>query len=418
MTLHPLQGNGAHNVGAASTYHLVGRLLYGQGHFSCRHNLSSHPSCIYEYNDIVAGGLARLLGGDGKGCTLAGPQFVPPPHCRTPCVVYSLVGGEAAQKDISLHLITQITRSFPLQITADAGGGYLTPSIAFQQAGTLPTPAQDRTWLRDPRRTDVLDYHVVPPLFPTTLATPQDRMNCPPGRPAPPMDQSLSVWCRCGVRGTFHCTEVDQPMVECIGCGDWSHIACQNESTLGSSDEFECDICSGRPLRSMADTVKMPTLSLSDHIYTPPPPLPPPPPPPSPSHGRSASNHISLSLAPSKRTPTNKGLRFVHCTVECKHGRNDMHYRAGKGALAHHGKFWYPVRLVQLQDGPVRAWKVVWWRDCAFLDAPPDPAVPVPESRLVDELWGDQASRRSIRVSKFVPGLDGTESHKLDSWFA
>jgi hypothetical protein len=71
--------------------------------------------------------------------------------------------------------------------------------------------------------------------------------------------------------------------------------------------------------------------------------------------------------------------------------------RAGKGALAQHGNYWYPVRL--LQPLASNSWQVSWWRGNHYGDTSPSMSGPVREEDLVDELWGDVEARRKIRVS-------------------
>lgn len=258
-TLYPLGGDTAEPraLSTSPEYHLVGRLLYSStGHFLCRYTHFSHPSRVYEYDGLIAKGLAKNLG-DGSGNTLAGPDFVPPPGCRTHCVVYTLHGGEDAQKTISSHLITQITRAFPLQIVPTHGGA---PSIVFRQTNTIPTSSQDRTWLQNPCRSDILDYHIVSSDCHdlATISVPsQEPVQAAALRPSTTTgDQLSTISCRCGSQGEVHLRDMDQPMVECTVCGDWSHVACQNDgsaSALNSSEshEFQCDFCSSNTLRSI-----------------------------------------------------------------------------------------------------------------------------------------------------------------------
>ncbi|KAG6822580.1 hypothetical protein H0H92_013284, partial [Tricholoma furcatifolium] len=66
---------------------------------------------------------------------------------------------------------------------------------------------------------------------------------------------------------------------------------------------------------------------------------------------------------------------------------------AGTGALAQHGVFWYPVRLIQEIDNKAR-WRVRWWRGNVF-EAPgtqPDTVATVPVSGLIDALGGDRTN--------------------------
>jgi len=75
--------------------------------------------------------------------------------------------------------------------------------------------------------------------------------------------------------------------------------------------------------------------------------------------------------------------------------------RAGRGALARNGEFWYPVRVIQYQTAE-KSWLVRWWRGCSFepkmTDIHPGSISAVPEPDIVDSLWGDRVGRRNIRV--------------------
>ena len=74
--------------------------------------------------------------------------------------------------------------------------------------------------------------------------------------------------------------------------------------------------------------------------------------------------------------------------------------RPGKGALVRHGLFWYPARLLQLEETTSqRLWRVRDWRLNVWSTEQPDPNRLVLESDIVDELWGQRHERRMIRVS-------------------
>jgi hypothetical protein len=71
----------------------------------------------------------------------------------------------------------------------------------------------------------------------------------------------------------------------------------------------------------------------------------------------------------------------------------------GRGALARHGDFWYPVRVISTEDG--EDWRVRWWMGCTFKEPGIDPGsiTIVPVANLIDSLWQDRAGRRNIRAS-------------------
>ena len=75
----------------------------------------------------------------------------------------------------------------------------------------------------------------------------------------------------------------------------------------------------------------------------------------------------------------------------------EIFFSAGRGALARHGDFWYPVRLIQRVD---EDWWVQWWRETYFTSTSVVAGgVSLVESTdIVDSLWLNCASRRTIRV--------------------
>jgi len=86
----------------------------------------------------------------------------------------------------------------------------------------------------------------------------------------------------------------------------------------------------------------------------------------------------------------------------------DIWSRAGRGALARNGEFWYPIRLIQYLEAD-KSWLVRWWRGCSFepdssgmVTIAPGSTSTVPELDIVDSLWGDRVGRRKIRVSTHI----------------
>lgn len=74
--------------------------------------------------------------------------------------------------------------------------------------------------------------------------------------------------------------------------------------------------------------------------------------------------------------------------------------RRGRGALAQHGEFWYPVRVIHHKGG--QQWRVCWFRTCEFTlpGIMPGTVTTVAERDIVDSLWNDRTARRKIRVSQ------------------
>ncbi|EDR15479.1 uncharacterized protein LACBIDRAFT_321327 [Laccaria bicolor S238N-H82] len=84
----------------------------------------------------------------------------------------------------------------------------------------------------------------------------------------------------------------------------------------------------------------------------------------------------------------------------------NLFIRAGRGALARHEQFWYPVHLIQaVQHG----WRVHWWRENQFLDKD-EPAAGgfsvVNTKDIVDSLWNDRLARRAIQLGKWKHAQD------------
>ncbi|KAF9470273.1 hypothetical protein BDN70DRAFT_939859, partial [Pholiota conissans] len=151
-------------------------------------------------------------------------------------------------------------------------------------------------------------------------------------------------------------------LVQCTLCESWSHIACQREgraSKLGTNDSFECDNCN---LSSVPGIIATRTL------------------------GR---------VEPPRNAPL--ADRLIR----------------GCGALARHGLFWYPVRLIHTSDGTT--WRVRWWIGCQFEDAEIQPGsiTTVSFSDLVDSLWQDRHGRRKIRLGRWCHASEVATSEDI-----
>ncbi|KAF8956009.1 hypothetical protein BDZ97DRAFT_1764147 [Flammula alnicola] len=80
--------------------------------------------------------------------------------------------------------------------------------------------------------------------------------------------------------------------------------------------------------------------------------------------------------------------------------------RRGTGALARRGVFWYPVRIIHVEDGS--KWRVRWWRECNFAEPGIDrgSVTTVGVDDIVDSLWLDRTGRRKIRLGQWTHAME------------
>lgn len=85
-----------------------------------------------------------------------------------------------------------------------------------------------------------------PPSLPA-IGTEDQTKYTPEIPPLPSSQESeYAVACRCGITGNGYDLQLEEGMVKCEECDNWSHIACQRNgraSNLRSREKFVCDHC-------------------------------------------------------------------------------------------------------------------------------------------------------------------------------
>ncbi|KAJ7753231.1 hypothetical protein B0H16DRAFT_1835398 [Mycena metata] len=383
--IRPLTAAVAENTHGV-VYDIVGRAFSNGAHFKA--NFTLDGTNVYTYDDTKHGGCAIL----NQNAHLTG-RIPSKSGWRTYAAVYRLRGGMQAQTFFSRYQISAAERVHSIKFAASAGND---PIHSLRDVIGLGLPnikelvGDDRFWLKSPWRTDVLDfvsthsrpgppkrrvrflrtdgkgeYNVSDSDSPRPTkrrrrnniiisddeqsGTEEDLKNSTPIHHAGLQEENDcedQLDCRCGEKKGL--STVDwKLLVECTSCRSFSHIACQRNgraSTVQGKKTFRCDYCTPPGIVGVKRT---------------------------PKRKKQPDN-------PSRTTLAKRLL-------------------PGKGALARHGTYWYPVRLIsQEPDG----WWVHWWRGNHFELQPP-PSNKVPQIDLRDELWADASARRKIRLGKW-----------------
>ncbi|KAH7907135.1 hypothetical protein BJ138DRAFT_1215655, partial [Hygrophoropsis aurantiaca] len=416
--------------GQGLIYDIVGLALFNGtegSHFIARYTPDGKK--VFDYDGMQNGGIASLVKGSISSHLTGLSNNIPlPDGYHIHAVIYRLRGGAKAQGIFARHQTEQAERLFSVHfdfgkdsLEHDEFNGVL-PSITLARPNLRQLQPEDLKWMNNPTRTKTVDYeevelpgsqHASTPKMPrrtrgtkrkhtqvivsedeidtgNPMAITESRIDDQPSAPPsnslfhahspsssledevhepilPPSSQQSAypIQCRCGLEGDGHDIQPDEIMLMCDDCQNWSHMACQKNgraSKLTPKQRFICDFCAP-PLLSRTTTDV-----------------------PKRRSGRSKTWDADV---PSK-IPLEKRLL------------------AGKGALARHGKYYYPVRLIQRQlltDASGRplpgTWKVAWWYGCKFGNSG-KPGDIVDEKDLVDELWHDSKRRREIRLGEWV----------------
>ncbi|KAJ7436921.1 hypothetical protein FB451DRAFT_1061373, partial [Mycena latifolia] len=335
-------------------YDIVGRAFTSGNHFKAA--FTRDGKHVYSYDDMQNEGASILIPGARVGTHLTG-EIQPDSGWRTYAVVYHLRGGTRAQSFFSKYQCAAAQRLHSIEFSLPHNND---PIYGIPNAVGLDLPniremdPEDRFWLRNPYKIDTLDFlSTVAPVTKTKRSDSDSKSLGPSSTNNASTDGNWPVDndsdpdvvfnCRCGQQQDEG-IGIPELYIQCTVCNARSHIACQRNGRASSQKQpFQCDSCL----------------------------------PPSEVLGVHRTEFVSSSS--------------LHASAD-----------AGKGALARHGMYWYPVRLILKEpDG----WTVKWWRHNHFHQQTPPPDK-VPEPDLRDELWANAPARRRIRLGRWTHACD------------
>ena len=205
-------------------------------------------------------------------------------------------------------------------------------------------------------------------------------------------DSLFDIKCCCGLEGdgNIFYNEEEGEAIQCNDCMQWSHIACQTNgwaSKLWSKEHFFCDFCS----ISVAKAGYLDKYWITKQRYE--------------VHHRllyKINNQLELAGSWSHAQVVKNNSRIILCMWPFESHFIFPHYpsiRFGRGALVHHGDFWYPAHIIQY-DIASKQWCVHWCRECSYAieGIKAGSITLIDKADVVDSLWGDAHAQRQIRV--------------------
>ena len=258
--LYPSTSRAAHDDGLV--YDLVGRGLYNPiaGHFVARYVKAKN---IYTYDGMKHGGYSVQEKNAKLRTHMYGGNVDAPPGYRTHVVIYHLHGGPEAQSIFYCSQVASACQHHNLEFSTETLDHL--PNIISTDQDFVRMEDEDCFWMTNPYSLRTSEYILAntttqstppspdhntmpPPIHPVIdLETPKPDKAAEPHLPSTP--ESLFPFnCRCGAQGDGNTIDHEEgPAIRCDECGDWSHIACQQDgraSNLTVKAKFICDFCS------------------------------------------------------------------------------------------------------------------------------------------------------------------------------
>jgi hypothetical protein len=138
-------------------YDIVGRAFTNGGHFTATYTPDSKR--VYQYDDMHNGGCSVLDADARIDSHLAG-KIPPKSGWRTYAVIYHLRGGTRAQSFFTKYQLAAAQRVHSIRFSTPENTDPYTipPVVGFDLPNFLEVECEDRFWLSNPWRTDMLDF--------------------------------------------------------------------------------------------------------------------------------------------------------------------------------------------------------------------------------------------------------------------